>query len=807
MTHFDSSKFVRLIQWAMYLLFIAYWLPVAGNYYFLLKLPVMATNLVLVGSVALVWLWRRRKAHVPHTGLETGFWVLAATQIIALSTSQDWRLSLETVALLGAAFMSFWVIADWVAQGWLESHIITGLFFAAGVVCFAGFWELWQWYQPWTQLGIFIPPVSYRLQSLLSHPNITAQFLNLIVLLAVMVSLRSSSRLARVVLGILIVASAVIIFSTSSRGGWISLAVALSLMLYLHFFSHVPLVSIWRYVVEKGQRLKKWHLAIVGVIFVISTGIALTLMYWQTSSAAKGALLESRSEYWPGAFQLFIAHWLTGVGPGMFTRSWSLVSSLPPLPVVVHAHNMYLLVAVESGIIGIVGVLFLGGVCVVALRRRWQTASEQRWLIAVASGALASLAIHNAFDFLFNSLALAFVVILIAALAFTPRPTPSITLDSKVGWRVSYFLPPTFFGIAFGVYTLWSYAPFSHGLELASQNNWTEASQAMCLSAERDPRFGLYWQGCGVANAHLAEQDMAYYPKAIATLDRASVLDPNWGTNYMNLAMAYARSGQYDLAAQILDVGIKRAPQASAFALNLGWVEEQRERGDLSQNAYHRALDLGVNPQALFWQQTSLRQKTLSSWQQKKNVSATIKRTAQESILYYQSMLKKQAIYPEPYIGLAHAYWAMGDNAQGDFYARQAMSIPVFVPFYLVDVMWLRAEYADRHSDLETARRAGLEYFTQFYDYSFQGIGTWGYANYAWFGYRREGLPSDFVPQIIRADITPEIEERIIMLAEWYAADSKEPVACLMLDRVRNEAPKSKSGELYNKRCQTSANN
>jgi tetratricopeptide (TPR) repeat protein len=329
----------------------------------------------------------------------------------------------------------------------------------------------------------------------------------------------------------------------------------------------------------------------------------------------------------------------------------------------------------------------------------------------------------------------------------------------------------------------------------------------MCLSAERDPRFGLYWEGCGVANAHLAEQNISYYPKAITTLDRASVLDPNWGTNYMNLAMVYARAGQYDLAVQILEVGIARAPQAAMFALNLGWVEEQRERGDPSQTAYHRALELGANPEALFWQQTSLRQKTLTTWLATKNKVVSPQSSLPDSLIYYQDLLKASAIYPEAYIGLAHTYWALGDNTQGDFYARQAMSIPVFVPFYLVDVTWLRAEYAYRHDDPETARHAGLEYFTQFYDYSFQGVGTWGYANYAWFGYRREGLPSDFVPQIIRADITPEVEERIIQLAEWYAADGKEPVACIMLDRVRREAPKSKSGELYNKRCHTSANN
>lgn len=70
-----------------------------------------------------------------------------------------------------------------------------------------------------------------------------------------------------------------------------------------------------------------------------------------------------------------------------------------------------------------------------------------------------------------------------------------------------------------------------------------------------------------------------------------------------------------------------------------------------------------------------------------------------------------------------------------------------------------------------------------------------------WITYRRESLPSDLIPQFIRADITDETDARLAQLAQWYFDDNEKGLACLILDRVRREAKKSESAKFYGKLC------
>src|SRR5437660_1614573 len=95
-----SPKHIALLQWAVYLLLLSYWVIVGGVYYYMIKFPVAMLNLALVGTAGLIWLGVRlaQRSRLPRTGLETALLWLGLTQAIATATSVDWRLSLETVA-------------------------------------------------------------------------------------------------------------------------------------------------------------------------------------------------------------------------------------------------------------------------------------------------------------------------------------------------------------------------------------------------------------------------------------------------------------------------------------------------------------------------------------------------------------------------------------------------------------------------------------------------------------------------------------------------------------------------------------
>jgi hypothetical protein len=51
------------------------------------------------------------------------------------------------------------------------------------------------------------------------------------------------------------------------------------------------------------------------------------------------------------------------------------------------------------------------------------------------------------------------------------------------------------------------------------------------------------------------------------------------------------------------------------------------------------------------------------------------------------------------------------------------------------------------------------------------------------------------------ADITAGMDQRFAKLAQWNRDQGQPALACLILGRVRQEAPKSISGALYDREC------
>lgn len=812
-----SQKYIALLQWAVYLLLLSYWVMVGGVYYYMIKFPVAVLNLALLGTAGLIWLGVRlvQRARLPRTGLEGALVWLGLTQIIATATSVDWRLSLETLAQLTAFSITGLALVDLIAHGWPEAQLIHGLFFAAGIMCFAGAWEVGSWYSRWWQLGIWIPPVAYRLQGLLSHPNLTAGFLNLIIPLAVVKLLRASTRLERMGLSLLLAAMAVLLFFTSSRGGWIATVVALGVTLPL-YYGRGFLRRFVNWLQAQRLRLNLIHYVPIGIVVVtvlISLG---SLILWQTGKVLHQPLLNSRQGYWVPATQLFLHYWLHGVGPGLFTRMWPTVDSLPPNPVVVHAHNVYLLSAVEGGLVGLSGLLTLGIAYGLAFRRRWLTTPiEQRWLMAAIAGGLVSVITHGVSDFLFNSPAFVFVFILVAALGLAPRPSE---VSSHSGWPITSLILPSLGSLSIFLYSLWAYHPFAQGLESAAAGDNQTAEVRVCTAAERDPRFSLYWQQCGLAHSRAAMQTAANLPPAIAAFERAITLDPTWATNYADLAALYWQAGQPVEAIASMQTATQRAPRSALFTLNLGWFYEQRSETALAQTAYQKALDLSKDlNQALFWEQTPLRTEVVSRWRYAHPLDSTdLSFQAQtafrtqhysQALELYEQVMATFPIYPDGYIGLARTYWILGDESQGNRFALEASMIPLIEPNRQVEVNWLQAEAARRTGKQAEALEKGFSYFIQISDYGFTGVGSWGYPDYAWFGYRREGLPTDLVPQLIHADISAEKDLRLKQLAEWYLEAGKQETACYILARAHREIPVSASGALWETHCYLAGEN
>ncbi|MFO7917840.1 MAG: O-antigen ligase family protein, partial [Anaerolineae bacterium] len=109
-----------------------------------------------------------------------------------------------------------------------------------------------------------------------------------------------------------------------------------------------------------------------------------------------------RLAHWQAAWRMFAAHPWLGMGTGQYASAYASVA-LPrwqdPLG---HAHNYYLHVLAEGGLLGLASYLTLLGAAVVGVWRR--VGEEGAWASALSLGVLGMLAhlcVHNLFDNLY----------------------------------------------------------------------------------------------------------------------------------------------------------------------------------------------------------------------------------------------------------------------------------------------------------------------------------------------------------------------------------------------------------------------
>jgi len=140
--------------------------------------------------------------------------------------------------------------------------------------------------------------------------------------------------------------------------------------------------------------------AVVAAPMVISVSDATARFRKLVGNLQGGAVqqdesLEERSELFRQGKQLFFDHWLLGVGPGNFARSTGFVSHTGELR---PAHNTYLEVASEQGVLGLLPFAIFFGTVAWTMRDAAQGArtSAQRNRVLGMSIGLGSFALMSA---------------------------------------------------------------------------------------------------------------------------------------------------------------------------------------------------------------------------------------------------------------------------------------------------------------------------------------------------------------------------------------------------------------------------
>lgn len=399
---------------------------------------------LLLGLTALAWLAQGAVNHrvvVPRLPLIAPLLLFAGSQAVALVGATSYNEALpELLKWLQVVVLYVVVAAALPARraGWL----LAGLLAAAASQAALGIYQFLTQSGPeqFVLLGRYL-----RAYGTFRQPNPFAGYLGLAAPLAVSLAIwawtaaltaKRQRRPAgqadpgRALLILLPTAAGLItagLLVSWSRGAWLALAAALAAVVLAHARRAAPALIVAAAVlllavavIGPANLLPPFVVERIGDLqdYVGLSDVARTEV-----TDANFAVME-RLAHWQAAINMWTARPWLGVGPGNYAVQYALYRLPRWHDALGHAHNVYLNVAGESGILGLAAYLILWIACL------WQAARaafhDTPFVAAVGAGVLGGLVhatVHNVFDNLWVQhiyLVLALLLGLLAVL--TPRP-------------------------------------------------------------------------------------------------------------------------------------------------------------------------------------------------------------------------------------------------------------------------------------------------------------------------------------------------------------------------------------------------
>lgn len=288
------------------------------------------------------------------------------------------------------------------------------------------------------------------------------------------------------------------------------------------------LLVAWR----KGVRQSVFALVAIPLLAAAALGVV-----WAKAPDLRGRLersstdLQTRILVWKGTADMARDAPVLGHGGGSFRLLDSKYVDIPPTGAAVHAHNDYLHVAAEYGLVGLGLALLMAGTWIVrmlVLLRRSRKESNSL-LAAGAVGAVAACLAQALVDFNFHIYANSMTLVLIAGCVASlfhasgdlPNPLPK---PWRGRWIAAAGSLAAGFAIALVVRSSVAYAWTEYrGHPAMDAGRWTEAEAAFRTALRWDPRA---WEPIlGLCRTAVREADMETDPEKRSTLiERASSL-------------------------------------------------------------------------------------------------------------------------------------------------------------------------------------------------------------------------------------------------------------------------------------------
>ena len=386
--------------------------------------------------------------------------------------------------------------------------------------------------------------------------NSFAGFLVLIIPVAVGLFLYEHDLKLRIWLGAAITMMTVALYLTYSKGGLIALAVGVAVMLYGGL------------TVRKGIRSP--GRLVVPLLLTVGVLVYIFWTFFGFNAIAAIGNVSGRVELWRGAWRMFLDRPWLGVGPGNFGTEFTRYQAGAVFSN--YAHNTYLQVAVEQGVLGLIA--FLATMAAV-LAWSWRRVREnqgggQTLLRLGLVGGLAAFIVHNAVDYTWYIPGVAVSFWIIAGLAVASereaanvgaQPTPA-------RWAVVV-------AVGLGVIpVLLVYA----GTSLTAQGDHFAQDLEVRDAKKAYGSALLFFPPNAAAHDGLARtvyiesvvKKRLPGPEAIAHQRQAVALRPTWPHYHQRLGDYLSLAGQREIALREYKQAIKLYPNDPAFKVALG---------------------------------------------------------------------------------------------------------------------------------------------------------------------------------------------------------------------------------------------
>lgn len=369
--------------------------PVFGLYAAVLSVPVQelvalpgGLSFTQVAMLLATAAWALRVLAHPERRIATGrLFPLWATLLWALLLATSFTPYSQTEALKetlrwAEAFLIWLITINTLQRRWQIIGLIACLLLAPAADAVIGLIQFLSGSGP-PSFRITPGQIFVRAYGTIGQPNSFAGYLNMAWPLALALALGATTALWRrrarpaatptraarseprlsLVIGLWIVAALLLtaLAASFSRGAWIGALCGLFVMALAH-----------------SRRSARWMLAALGIgVLVLAIGgigllppviatrltsITRNLTFFDASTAqvttANFAVVERMAQLQAG-WRMFMAHPLTGIGPGNYTPAYPDFAVLPWYSSRGHAHNYYLHMAAEAGIIGALAYLAL----------------------------------------------------------------------------------------------------------------------------------------------------------------------------------------------------------------------------------------------------------------------------------------------------------------------------------------------------------------------------------------------------------------------------------------------------------------